>query len=202
MEGTNISVVDTNLSHTLTYYGNGCPVGWDSGAGGSTVACSTRLISDEENELQKNGTLYNFQSITVGTGASLTARNANASDSFCPLGWQLPYSGTDGDYYNQSKSWRYLLTSYNIIDNTSSNWTEMKKYPMTYISSGIYHWIYGKIFGMSNNYDGGFAAYYSATNYSSGEAYRLEKAYPIQTNGKNNGLAARCQLRRRHGGRN
>ena len=159
--------IDTNPSHDLSYYGNGCNVGW--GTDGSAIShtpCSTRLVTTVDDETQKNGTLYHFQAATAGAGGSISTGNTNSPDTFCPLGWQLPYSGTGGDYYDKSKSWRYLFTIYNYNDDTQGRIGAMS-YPLSYIQAGSFDGVRGGIYGQDNG-----AYYISETNRSSIDYYR------------------------------
>ena len=162
---------DNSPTHDRTFYGNGCPNGWgDKGAGGSITPCSTRIVKTYDNEDQKNGTYYHFQAATSGTGGSMSTDNTNSSDTFCPLGWQLPYSGTGGDYYNKSRSWNYLFNKYSIIDDETSA-TKVKSYPFSYVYSGIFGWDMGRLY-----YQNGGGFYGSSTLASSGQLYRLNTA--------------------------
>ena len=116
---------------------------------------------------------------------TVTTNNDNTPDTFCPLGWQLPYSGTGGDYYDQSKSWKYLFSVYGYTIAP-----EIKKYPLSYIETGIYHWTHGKLYAM---YVDGFMTYWSNTVKDRNSAYRLDRANPnIQTPNKTNGHNIRC----------
>ena len=148
-----------------TYYGNGC-----SGGNGSATPCSTRIIQTADSENQKNGTYYHFQAATSGAGGAISTDNTNSSDTFCPLGWQLPYSGTDGDYYNKSRSWNYLFTTYGVAFDagTTADATKIKSYPFSYVYSGNYNWITGRLYNQSGN-----SGYWSSTVVSSTNAYYL-----------------------------
>ncbi len=137
--GTDISSIrEVNQTKDRTYYGNGCPNAYDTSKpnyGGSTVSCQTSIVDTVDGETQKIGTYYSFAAATSGTGGSTTSGVTNSTDTFCPLGWQLPYGGTGGDYYDKSRSWKYLLTQYNILDD-GSNITVLQSYPLSYIRSG------------------------------------------------------------------
>ena len=124
--------IDTNVTHDHTYYGNGC--GPDIG---STTPCSTRIVQTNDGENQKNGTYYHFQAATVGTGGTIASENANSPDTFCPLGWQLPYSGTGGDYYDISRSIKVLLDTYQIDDNITGVHI-LRSYPFSIVYSGYF----------------------------------------------------------------
>ncbi len=125
---------DEDVTHDHTYLGNGCSNGWSSG---SKTPCNTRIVSTADSEPQKNGTYYHFQAATSGSGGGMSTKNSNSPDTFCPLGWKLPYSGTDGDYYDKSKSWKYLFNKYGLI-NDSAGSTAARTYPFSYIYSGTF----------------------------------------------------------------
>ena len=150
---------DTNSLHDHTYEGNGCPTT-------STTPCSDHIVSTYDNENQKNGTYYTFQASTSGSGAGLSAKNTNAPDTFCPLGWQMPYSGTGGDYYDQSKSWKYLFDTYGFpVSAEGSN--QIKSYPLSYIPSGWFLFSNGQLSGITN-----YGAFKSSTVGRQYSAYR------------------------------
>ena len=148
MEGTDVYYPDTDLTHDHTYYGNGCSNWWDDSDkthyGGSIISCSTREVETEDSEILKNGTYYHALAALVGTFNREQSINTLLPDSFCPLGWQLPHSGTDGDYYNKSKSWSYLINEYNIpLDATGQ--AIIRSYPFSYVNGGIYYWHLGAL---------------------------------------------------------
>ncbi|MBR2600675.1 hypothetical protein IKE07_00845 [Candidatus Saccharibacteria bacterium] len=165
---------DSDISHDHTYYGRGCKNGWGtSGEGGSQTPCADsdaggRFVKTADDETLKNGTYYTFQTITVGSGATMGTVNTNSPDTFCPLGWQLPYSGTGGDYYNKSRSWNKLLTSYSIAfnDGTYADVTKAKSYPFSYVYSGYYYWGTGRLYNQSTN-----GVYWSSSLYNGNNAY-------------------------------
>ena len=177
--------IDNNATHDHTYYGNGC-----SGGDGSATPCSTRIIQTADSENQENGTYFSFQAATSGFGGTIETENTNSSDTFCPLGWQLPYSGTGGDYYNKSKSWNYLFNKYSIVDDETSA-TKVKSYPFSYVYSGYYNWNTGRLYVQSNA-----GNYWSSTVVSSPVAYLLHTwssvVRPANTYNKVGGLDIRC----------
>ena len=184
--------IETSDAHDRTYYGNGCPNGWGSGGdGGSPTSCDIDLVLTADNENQEIGTYYDFQAVTSGTGAAIKTDNTNAPDTFCPLGWQLPYSGSGGDYYNKSRSWKYLVEEvYRLTENVG---TKIRSYPFSYIQSGYYRWYAGRLYDATN---AGYIA--SETAYGSGHAYRVSFYAttfnsPQQT-GKRDGLSIRCDF--------
>ena len=193
--------IDNNGTHDHTYYGRGCSNYWGTeGLGGSATPCADsdaggRYVNTHDGETQKNGTYYHFQAATDGTGGAIATDNANSSDTFCPLGWQLPYDGTGGDYYDESKSWNYLFTTYSIKfnDGTATDATKIKSYPFSYVYSGNYYWSTGRLY-----YQGNTGYYWSSTVVSSTTAYTLSMwssgIRPANTSNKANGFAVRCVL--------
>ena len=144
VEGTDVATgyVDGNRFHDHSYYGNGCPGTWVNDPpyyGGSPTACSTRIVKTYDNEDLSIGTYYHYEAATVGTGAALVTDNTDVPDTFCPLGWQMPYGGTGGDYYNKSRSWRYLMSKYNYGDNSTGS-NKSRSYPVSRILDGTYFW--------------------------------------------------------------
>ena len=193
--------IDSNISHDHTYYGRGCSNGWGtSGEGGSQTPCADsdaggRYVKTADNETQKNGTYYNFQAATVGSGGAMDTDKTDSSYTFCPLGWQLPYSGTGGDYDDKSKTWNHLFKSYglHIGDGTATDATKVKSYPFSYVYSGYYVWSTGRLYDQSIR-----VLYWSSTVVSSTVAYYLytwsSGVRPAGTNSKAGGSAVRCVL--------
>ena len=141
MEGTDVfQYRDGDANHDHTYYGYGCP-----DTEGSGVSCNLLIINTSDNEPQSIGTYHNFPSATSGSGSTAVTDNSNATDTFCPLGWQLPYSGTGGDYYDQSRSFRYLFTTYGYTANADGY--KILSYPISIVRSGRYYTEIGALFG-------------------------------------------------------
>ena len=197
MEGTPADLTvyaDDAINHNHTYYGNGC---YGSQAEGVKTPCSTRLTDTADGETLENGTYYHFQAATAGTGAAIETDNTNTPDSFCPLGWQLPYGGSGGDYYDQSKSGKYLLVQYGAWDNTEG--LKMLKYPLSFVYAGGYNWEIGTL----NSFGAG-GYYITSTIHTWRSMYRIStSSFRYVTDPKYFGNPLRCdQLHRRHGGRN
>ena len=188
---------DSSTYHDHTYYGRGCSNGWGTdGEGGSVTPCSDsdaggRIVKTADNEDLKNGTYYTFQAGTSGTGRSVETPNANSSDTFCPLGWQLPYSGTGGDYYDKSKSWKYLLATYNYAEVTQANSNKIKSYPISVIPSGYFDWVTGRLYYQTTH-----NMSWSSTISNSTGAYRFvvwkDGANPVDTTNMARGATVRC----------
>ena len=189
MAGTDVETgnIDPNRSHDHTYYGNGCLPGYS--AGGSSVSCSTRILTTFDGDMQKNGTYYNFQATTLGTGASISTKDTPIPDTFCPLGWQLPYGGTDGDYYDKSKSRNYLIKTYNFSDDNTGT-TEAMSYPVELVKSGQYDWNTGKLYNQNST-----GTSWTINNYTLNSAFRDEiylGRFLIHSMDKYNGYIIRC----------
>ena len=185
-----------------SYYGRGCGNGWGTGGdGGSQTPCADsnaggRYIATLDGETQKNGTYYHFQAATSGAGGAIEADNANSPDTFCPLGWQLPYSGTDGDYYDKSRSLNYLFTTYGIrfVDETQADATKVGSYPFSYVLSGAYYWAKGRLY-LQNG--GGY--YWQSTNNNLPNSYLFHlgrnTVKPARADNKSFGYSIRCVTR-------
>ena len=183
--------IDEDIAHDHTYFGNGCPNGWGTdGDGGSITPCSTRIVKDGNEENQKNGTYYNYQAASSGNGASITTNNTNTPDTFCPLGWQLPYGGSGGDYYDKSKSLRFLTTTYNITDDSSGS-TIIKAYPFSYVYSGDYLASLGRLYYQTN-----YGHYWTSTVVNDSSSYRFNmwnvRVMNQSTDYKGYSMALRC----------
>ena len=199
--------IDNDDSHDHSYYGNGCPNSWGAdGSGGSQTPCTTRIVPTVNDGNQKNGTHYSFQAATSGSGYSLATENTNAPDTFCPLGWQMPYSGTGGDYYNKSRSWRYLFDAYSITYDSESvaSVTKLKSYPISYVFSGYFGWYTGRLYNLN-----AYGYHWSSTSTYNKHAFYLlvwsSTIKPSNLDRKAGGPTLRCvrlSLHRRHGGRN
>ncbi len=154
---------ERDMDIPLTYYGNGC-----SPATGSSEPCSTRIVQTYDNEDQKNGTYYYAYAATSGSGGTaLTKDNTNTPDTFCPLGWQLLYGGTGGDYYDKSKSWNYLLSSYHLENNQTSS-QKLRSYPLSWVQSGGLDGYQGKLYNQSTS-----GLYWTMTNKDDIHTYRV-----------------------------
>ena len=192
---------DGTVTNDHTYYGRGCKNGWGTGGdGGSQTPCADsdaggRYVTTVDGETQKNGTYYNFQAATVGAGGAMATDKTDSPYTFCPLGWQLPYSGTGGDYYDKSRSWNYLFKTYSIAfgDGTATDATKIKSYPFSYVYSGRYYWAAGRLYDQKNA-----GVYWSSTVVSSDAAYGLATwslgVNPAYTGNKAFGYAVRCVL--------
>ena len=193
---------DETLTNDHTYYGRGCKNDWGtSGEGGSQTPCADsdaggRYVTTADGETQKNGTYYNFQAATVGAGGAMATDKTDSSYTFCPLGWQLPYSGTGGDYDDKSKTWNHLFKSYglHIGDGTATDVAKAKSYPFSYIYSGLYLWRLGRLYGQRS-----LGYYWSSTIVSSTSAYNLgmwsSGVKPASSISKAYGYALRCAHR-------
>ena len=191
--------------HDHSYFGNGClKSDIESGSIASKLSCSTRYMPDRYNtETQNIGVFYNFQAATSGTGGGITTDNTNSPDTFCPLGWQLPYGGTGGDYYDKSRSWKYVFDKYGYENDVLSD-PNINQYPFDIIKSGHYGWHTGLFYPMDSG------LYYSSTILQNNKSYWIY-TYTDHCTYRNGLKADGYTLRRvgflisthrRHGGRN
>ena len=205
MAGDSISEIDNNRSNDHTYEGNGCQSPWgNDGDGGSLVACDTDLVQTYDEETLSIGTYYNFQAATSGTGGGITNDNTNSPDTFCPLGWQLPYDGTGGDYYDKSRSWEYMFGSYNYAKDQSGARGAMS-YPISTFLTGWFSLTRGKLYEMN------MLGYYQTITNKNGHTNYATRVNSngrmLQAHDKGATIPVRCvkylaSSHRRHGGRN
>ena len=191
MEGTPADLtvyIDSTVVHDHTYYGNG-------NTGGVTTPGSSRIVTTRDDENQEMGAYYNFQAATTGTGGAMSTNNTNSPDTFCPLGWQMPYGGMGGDYYDQSKSWKFFFASYGIEFDESP--TGITSYPISLVPSGYFLWQSGKLYSFASS-----ATYHTITNANNNNNHRLiinsnGWANPSTAGGnqKVEGHAIRCDCR-------
>ena len=191
--GTDISLVDKTVDYSRTYYGNGCDGEWADIPpyyGGSPTSCSTNIVPADSGQDQKIGTYYSYNAGSAGTGdSSMTTQNSNTPDTFCPLGWQLPYSGTGGDYYDQSKSWGYLFTTYGITSSAQGR-TMLLSYPLSEVLAGYIHWSRGSLYGQGSQ-----GVVLSATIKDAWELYYMviiREAEPAHQGPRQVGYSIRC----------
>ena len=187
MEGTDISEASTPDNASSTYYGNGCATeGWAR----ESIVCDDRLSNTYDGESQEIGTYYNFQAITVGVGSTIETDNTNSPDTFCPLGWQLPYSGTGGAYYDKSKSLNYMFSFYSINTSESGS-ANARSYPVSFIYSGYF------LSGGLSGVDSGNVSW-TITKYNLNRAYRLimtrSRAIPNDVEGIVSLQTVRCDF--------
>ena len=123
----------------------------------------------------------------------MSTANSNSPDTFCPAGWQLPYSGTAGDYYDASKSWSYLFTQYGYGDNQDGA-TGIHSYPLDYVYEGRYDGNTGLLYNQKNS-----GVYWSSEILSVGNSSMLYSwVQTVQVSvghGKSGYIALRCVSR-------
>ena len=181
--------IDSSLSNDHTYYGNGC-----SGFKIYSSPCASPIVKDGDNEDQKIGVYYNFPAATTDAGGTTTSDNTNIPDTFCPLGWQLPYGGRGGDYYDQSRSWRYLLDTYSITynENNPSAIIAIRSYPFSNANSGRFLWDSGYL------NDAGASLFQWSTTAYNNIGYMMYvnnlKITVTDTDNKSHGNSLRCLL--------
>ena len=207
MAGTTISQIDTDDLNDHSYYGNGCRRDeYPEGANGCTKSGTGRLVTSVDGDTISMGTYYNFQAATSGAGGAITTDNTNSPDTFCPLGWQLPYSGTGGDYYHQSRSIYDLFTTYSIpVGEAAPDWSSLDSivsYPLSIARAGHYLWTTGLLYNLGHS-----VIYWSLTTLNDTRAYRLLQLDNDNPTPKADGMPLRCvrflaSHHRRHGGRN
>ena len=125
------------------------------------------------------GNLYQWNAATAGTGGTITS--AEATDSICPKGWQLPTSNN-----SNSGSFQALMNAYSI-GNDSTKITQSPLYfnPSGYVGSGALR------------YAGNGGGYWSSTAYSNTSSaynldFTLDYVYPSNDSSRFFGQSVRC----------
>ena len=171
--------IDTNIKNAHNYQGPGC-------AQGTPGTLRAKYEDDNDGKRQGIGTYYNWAASTAQSGGNND--NGDAVNSICPKGWRLP-SGGDS---STAKSFATLTSTYGYTDDSTGS-AAARKFPLSLVYSGYYHWGSGFLYFQGNaGYWWSSSPYTSASN-----AYFLgvysSRLIP-QNNGNkgNDGNALRC----------
>ena len=131
--------------------------GWTDVSSMTPMADGTtnEVISTDNNTYNAHylvGNLYQWNAATAGTGGTITS--ADATDSICPKGWQLPTSNN-----SNSGSFQALMNAYSISSNTAGS-TAITQTPLYFNPSGY-------VASGSLWYAGAYGYYWSSTALSS-----------------------------------
>ena len=171
---------DTNLSESS------CAPYWqDASSMTPMTTYRTDGVSVDDNTYDAHylaGSYYSWNAATAGTGSSATSSYAEATDSICPAGWQLPYSGTNNN--SKSGSFYNLLNQYGFTSSTGSGTNSIIRAPLFFVRPGYVH-PEGHYLASAGNY--GF--YWSSVAYLSSAAYNL---YFFSSDVRPSGSSYRC----------
>ena len=135
------------------------------------------------------GNYYSWEAATAGTGHSYTSAGAEAPDSICPAGWQLPLSrssnnAVSGSFYN-------FLNQYGFTSSTGSGANSITRAPLFFVRSG-----YVNPYNHSLDYAGKDGYYWSSVATSSSLAsslnFRSSNVDPSNSSYRYPGLSVRC----------
>ncbi len=158
----------------------------------SYADCTTGFLTPDNPNIDQHyhvGNLYQYNTITAGSGASVTTQYEQAPDSICPKGWRLPKSGSTPNEFSNMLSLYGAWTS-----GTGGTVQNLIKEPI-YMVRGGYVYSGTLWYAAANGY------YWSSTAYSSYNAYYLSfygtsGVGPDNYNvGRYNGFSARCVAR-------
>ena len=128
------------------------------------------------------GNYYSWEAATAGTGHSYASPDAQALESICPKGFELPPNAGDNSYNS-------LISAYNISSNTTGG-TAMRSAPLFFVRSG-----YVNPTGYLNR-AGNAGNYWSSVASSSSHAYTLYfYSSHVDSSGghsRYNGVSVRC----------
>ena len=178
---------DTNLSESS------CAYYWQNASSMTPMTTyRTDGVSVEGNTYDAHylaGNYYSWEAATAGTGHSYTSAGAEAPDSICPAGWQLPLSHSSNDAV--SGSFYNLLNQYGFTSSTGSDANSITRAPLFFVRSGY-------VYPANYLYRAGNLGYYwSSVANSSSLAYDLYfTSYSVYPSGDNHnryvGRSVRC----------
>ena len=172
-------------SSGISNFGDCTNVGFQSVAGMTpmTDGNATDVISDNTyNAHYHVGNHYTWNAATAGTGGTITS--AEAKDSICPKGWQLPTSNN-----TNSGSFGGLTAAYSISSNAAGS-TALVSAPLYFVRSG-------SVISGSLGFAGSDGNYWSSTASSTtSDAYYLGfysgVVYPSVILSRYGGQSVRC----------
>ena len=137
------------------------------------------------------GDFYNWFTATAETG-TISMASGSATDSICPKGWQLPFSGASGTI-TTNKTWENLLNSSYELSATDA--LLAKHVPLSLSYSGYYSYNNANISGRDTTgtwwtsvpRDDGASIYYARYFHLADSAI-----IPQNVHSKSGGLAIRC----------
>ena len=146
------------------------------------------------------GNYYQYNTATAGSGGTIT--NADAKNSICPKGWQLPTAGSQAD--GKSGSFQNLLSKYGVASSVSGTGVDGVAYniaagPLYFVRSG---YVYLPTTAGTFRDAGAYGIYWSSrgaayTSSTSATAYYLqvEPSAVVPSDGPTNrwvGFPLRC----------
>ncbi len=139
---------------------------------------------------------YSWIAATAGSGANITAYNADAQYSICPKGWKLPTSGTTvalkSDFYQLAVA--YGMNSSTVSQSTPNFYNQAGPGTVpNFLMTGYYFG--GSTFSSGN----GAGSYWSSTSYNSNNALFINISDTAVQTGNNKdryrGRSIRCLVR-------
>ena len=172
----------------ISNFGDCTSVGFQSVAGMTpmTDGDATDVISGNTyNAHYHVGNHYTWNAATAGTGGTITS--ANAKDSICPKGWQLPTSNN-----SNSGSFQALTNAYSISNNAAGS-TALASAPLYFVRSGSV--------GSGSLWGAGDSGNYWSSTASSDTSYAFELyfssgiVFPSYYGARYVGFSVRCLAR-------
>jgi uncharacterized protein (TIGR02145 family) len=150
-----------------------------------TKAFATAVTGTNGVDYTECGYLYNWCAAlgTASDSCNESTENTNVTDAgvgLCPTDWHLPTGDASGEFQ----------TLHAAMGSATANWRPAGAW------RGVYSGSFNPNYGMYNQ--GNYGLYWSATVFSSRNAYRLNfhrsAAYQVDNYFKYNGFAVRCIL--------
>ena len=174
-----------NTSYTGTYsYDPGLVVV----SGTEFVPYESRPEGTDEHQLV--GNYYQWNAATAGTGALVSQKGEDATDSICPKGWQLPTLTGDTSAYNLMTSYPDIFSGLALEDNNTGTATDAA------IQDPLFFGYTGLVLGGAMSDVGQYSSYWLSTAYSEYRAYSFGVAPGMATasgwDSRNDGFSIRC----------
>ena len=174
-----------NTSYTGTYsYDPGLVVV----SGTEFVPYESRPEGTDEHQLV--GNYYQWNAATAGTGALVSQKGEDATDSICPKGWQLPTLTGGTSAYNLMTSYPDIFSGLALEDNNTGTATDAA------IQDPLFFGYTGVVYGGAMYDVGQSSTYWLSTAYSEYYAYVFGVAPGMATASSGpsryRGLSIRC----------
>ena len=155
---------------TTEIYDNDSSTGTYSYDPGLVVVSGTEFVPYESrpegtDEHQLVGNYYQWNAATAGTGALVSQKGEDATDSICPKGWQLPTLTGDTSAYNLMTQYPDIFSGLALEDNNTGTATEAAT------QDPLFFGYTGAVYDGAMNLVGRRSLYWLSTLYSEAEAY-------------------------------
>ena len=180
---------------TTEIYYNDSSTGTYSYDPGLVVVSGTEFVPYESrpegtDEHQLVGNYYQWNAATAGTGALVSQKGEDATDSICPKGWQLPTLTGDTSAYNLMTKYPDIFSGLALEDDNTGTATEAAT------QDPLFFGYTGRVYLGAMGGVGQLSFYWLSTLYSENNAYSFGVAPGMATasswSGRYGSLSIRC----------